>query len=421
MRFNSHTALAAAGLTYAVFAPGMMAQDDNGFFERLEVTPLSEQADPDLDPKPIPSDGFLFRPELTFSTGRDSNVLATELNEQADSYVGFAPKLAVESNWARHELNGSFGVNHVEYGELEQESRTNLKVKLRGRLDLGEKSHLILAAVTEDLTEDRANIAAVANAVEPNEYTRSGAKFGFGTESGRLSLEAAIALDSFDYDDTELAGDLIQDQDFRDHQELTGSARLAVAMNRDLAVYASTRVVQASYDDPNVFNPFERDYTGAVFLLGTDFALGSAISGDIGIGYQTYTYDYEFFEDISDFAFNGHLDWQVAPRTTVSLAADRSVIDPGVIASNAAIKTDAGVRIEQGLSQKLSLGGKAGFTQYAFESIDRDDDRLDLGVNAHWKLNQSVWLEGGYEYIDQSSDVQAFTDNRVLLKMRIFP
>ena len=411
----------AFGVTSALCASSAFAQEEDGYFERLEVTPLSEQANPEVDPKPIPSDGFLFQPELVFSVGRNSNVLASELNEVEDSFVGFKPSLAVASDWSRHELSGSFGVDHVEFGELERESRTDLEVKLRGRLDVGEKSHVFVAVVNEDKTEDRTSIAALPNASEPNEFTRSGAEFGFVSEIDRISLEAAIALDSFDYDDVELPGDLIQDQDFRDHQELKGSARLAFAASRDVAFYTDIEAVQSYYDDPNVFNPFERDYTGVTLLVGTDFALGNTISGDIGIGYLSYTYDYEFFEDISDIAFTGHLDWQVADQTTLSLAADRAIIDPGVIASNAAIQTDAGLRVEQGLTSKFSVAGEAGFTQYAFESIDRDDDRIDVGVNALWKLNRSVWFEGGYDFIEQTSDVQPFTDNRFLLKMRIFP
>ena len=107
--------------------------------------------------------------------------------------------------------------------------------------------------------------------------------------------------------------------------------------------------------------------------------------------------------------------------TTLSAEAGRSVIDPGLALTNAAIETGASVRLEQGLTPKFFLSGEAGFTQYAFETIDRDDDRLELRVGANWKINPSIWLEGGYEVIDQTSDVQAFTDNRMMLKMRIFP
>ena len=96
-------------------------------------------------------------------------------------------------------------------------------------------------------------------------------------------------------------------------------------------------------------------------------------------------------------------------------------MDPGVALSNAAIETGASLRLEQGLTSKIYLTGEAGFTQYAFETIDRDDDRVDLSVGANWKINPNIWLEGGYQVIDQTSDVQAFTDNRMLLKMRIFP
>jgi hypothetical protein len=140
-----------------------------------------------------------------------------------------------------------------------------------------------------------------------------------------------------------------------------------------------------------------------------------------GLGYQHYSYDDVLFEDISDIAFESSVDWRLADRTTLSAEAERAVIDPGVALSNAAIETGARVRLEQGLTSKFSLNGEAGFSNYDYETIEREDDRVNLQVGANWKINPNIWLEGGYQVIDQTSDVQSFTDNRALLKMRIFP
>lgn len=397
------------------------AQSEDGYFERDSVKPVSARRDSQTEPIPIAVSGFEVRPEMVFSGGRESNVLATELNALDDTYVGFAPAVTLNSTWDKHALQVEGVADHREYSDLKDESRTNLKIKLRGRLDLGAQTHLHLKLKAADQTEPRSALSSVATALEPNEFSQLGAGIGLDHQAGRVRLTGNLALATYDYDDAELAEELFQDQDFRDHSTLTASARLAYALDRDIAVYADIKQIEADYDPANFFNAFNRDSSGTVLLVGSDFALGERVSGDVGIGYQYYTYDDALYEDISDFAFAGQLDVSLAPRTTLSVEAARKVIEPGTPLSNAAIETGGRVSLEQGLTRKLFITGEAGIRQFAFESVERDDDRVDLKLAANWKINPSIWLEGGYEVTDQSSDVQAFTDNRVLVRMRIFP
>ena len=399
----------------------ILAQDQGDPFARAEIVPPSEETSPDYDPKPIIAGRYELRPEAMFSAGLNSNVLGTELNEIEDSFVGFTPAISLDSDYLRHALGAYIEVDHRENSDLSDESRTNLKIKLRGRLDLGEKTSVVVQLSGVDETEDRLEPSNVPTSLEPNEYTKVGGAIGLGHQAGRIQLQAKLGFASYDYDDAELAEDLFQDQDFRDRDEITASGRLAYAVTPSNAVFAQAKVIQADYPEPNVFNAFNRDHTGTVLLVGTDFEFGDNLRGDLGLGYQFYSYDDATFEDISDVAFAGRVDWRLAERTTLSAEAERAVFDPGVPLSNAAIETGARVRLEQGLTSKLSINGEAGFAQYAYETIDRDDDRVNLHLGANWKINPNIWLEGGYQIIDQTSDVQAFTDNRALLKMRIFP
>ena len=421
MMFRIGATMSGAAYLAAISGVTASAHESGDYFSRSAAEPISERTDPRFDPKPIERAGFLIKPEAVFSGGLQSNTLATELNEIEDSFVGFTPAVSLDSDWIRHALSAYVEVDHREYSDLKDESRTNLKVKLRGRLDLSQSTSVVLQLTAADETEDRTDLSNIPTSLEPNEYTKTGVSIGLGHRAGRYQVQTKLGLNSYDYDDTELAGELFQDQDFRDRDELTAIGRLSYALDRSTALYAQGKYIEADYTPPNIFNAFNRDHSGAVLLAGTDFEIGRSVRGDIGVGYQYYTYDDESFEDISDFAFVGHVDWMLSPSTTVSADAERSVMDPGVALSNAAIETGASVRLEQGLTSKIYLTGEAGFTQYAFETIDRDDDRVDLSVGANWKINPNIWLEGGYQVIDQTSDVQAFTDNRMLLKMRIFP
>ena len=107
--------------------------------------------------------------------------------------------------------------------------------------------------------------------------------------------------------------------------------------------------------------------------------------------------------------------------TTISLGAGRIVIDPGLVQSNAAIRTNVSARADHELRRNWVISGEARFTNFDFQNIDRNDDRWNLRAATTWKLNRNIWVNGSYQLTDQSSNVQDFTENRVLIGLRIFP
>ena len=348
-------------------------------------------------------------------------MVASDLNEVSDSYVGFAPGISVRSNWARHELLGDVKIRHLEYSELTSEGRTAINFSLRGRLDMGGNSSLSVAVTAADEAEDRRALSSVPEALEPTDVARTGGAIGITNTFNRVHVGGDLAFKTYDFEDAELESGLIQDQDFRDRDELIASLKVAYALNSSAAVYTKLTQTLSDYSPPNIFNAFNRDYDGTVVSLGVDFDVGDTLRGDIGLGYQRYVYDDESFEDIDDVNLSGNVDWLISDRTLLSATANRSVFDPGLITTNAAIETAAGLSVEQALMRKVSLNGGARLARFDFENIDREDDRINLNLGANWKLNKNLWIEGGYELMDQSSSFQEFTDNRFVIKMRVFP
>jgi uncharacterized protein (PEP-CTERM system associated) len=155
--------------------------------------------------------------------------------------------------------------------------------------------------------------------------------------------------------------------------------------------------------------------------VGTDFELASLLRGDIGVGYLQSEYDDPSFTDVDGLSIDGNLQWFVSQLTTISAAARRSVIDPGLATTSAAIDSGVSVRADHELRRNVIINGQVRFTNFDFENIDRDDDRYSVGAGATWKLNPNIWIDGSYEYTDQSSNVQDFSENRFLIGFRIFP
>lgn len=397
------------------------AQTPPGGFERSSFTPADARPNAAVDPVPFPVGIFLLQPRVDFSADWRSNVLAAATGEASATAFGFNPSFDVSSDWARHGLGGVLEIDHVENPDFSSESFTDVKLGLNGWLDLGPQTRVLAEILTEDITEDRTALSAIAGALEPNEYTRSGGRLGVQHETRKWRIAADLSLFSFDHDDAELPNDLFQDQDLRDRDELEGRVRLAYAVSANWAAYAEARRLQADFDPPNIFNAFDRDYDGNIFSIGSEFAIGDAVRGDLAVGWMRYSYNDPSFADIEDVSISGNVQWTLAPETTLETAVSRSLIDPGLAADIAAVETGASVRLAHGLSPRLFLIGEAGLNTYAFETIDRSDDRVEVLVGANWKLNKNLWLESHYQVRDSASPVQAYTDNRVLFRMRVFP
>lgn len=408
-------------MSIAIGATGVSAQSDEDFFVRDRYEAVTDRQQPEFDPLPIRSGGFEIQPSVDFSAGYTSNLFASENNEIDDSFLGFTPSVDVASTWSRNALGLRGRIDHVEYGDTSSESRTNLDLTADGRLDVSEQVNIFGAVEVADLVEPRSNIASLQDASEPVDFTRVGGELGAQYQAGRVRLRGAIGIESFDYDDVELENDLIQDQDFRDRDSTSVLARAAYAAQRDWAVFAELEYEESDYDAPGIFNALNRDFATTSLRIGTDFELQTLLRGEIGIGAFQSEYDDPSFEDVDGLSVDGSVQWFVSQLSTVSAGLGRGVIDPGLIQTNAAVQTNANARIDHELKRNVIVSGEARFTNFAFENIDRDDDRWNVRAAVVWKINPNIWVDSSYELTDQSSNVQSFTENRILFGLRIFP
>ena len=412
---------ALLALSFALGTGTVAAQEGEDFFIRDKYEAVTERVQEEFDPLPVRVGAFEARPEVGFTAGFTDNLFASGANEIDDTFVGFVPSVDLTSTWSRHALGFNATLDHIEYTDVDSESRTNLLLGTDARIDASQTVALFGSFEVADLTEPRSNIASLQNASEPVDFSRIGGQAGIQYESGRIKARGAFGLVTLDYDDIELSDGLIQDQDFRDRDETRIEGRLSYAVERDWALFAEAIYAENDYDPPNIFNAFNRDSQGTTVRVGSDFELTSLLRGDIGVGYQQYEYDDPSFETVDGVSVAGNLQWFVTQLTTLSGGAQRNVIDPGLVLSNAAIETTVSARADHELRRNLILTGETQFTNFDFENINRDDDRFTARVGATWKINPNIWLDGSYELTDQSSNVQDFSENRVLFGLRIFP
>ncbi len=396
-----------------------IAQDS--FFERNRYVAVKDRPQPEYDPVAIHVGAFDVNAELDATVGYRSNLFATDQNEVSDSFLGIRPVVDAVSTWSRHELGLHLEANSVSYADTDSENYTTYGTRAFGRIDAGSDLDLVGSASYEQNSEPRSAAARVANAGEPVEYSRTGAEVGADYEAGRLALRGRLSANDFNYDDVALNGGGSQDQDFRDNVETVASLRSSWAVKRDLAVFAEGKYITRDYDAPVAPNTLNRDADGYVIRGGANFELPALIRGDVAVGYQSFEYDDPTFSDVDGLSVEGNVQWFVTQLTTISANAIRQVIDPGIVNSAGATQTGLTVGVDHELRRNLIIGARADYAGFEFEGIDRDDDRYAVAVTTDWKLNRNLWLNATAEHINQESNQQPFSEDRLTVGVRIFP
>ena len=418
---KTHLRLSSLAAISMALATGNAIAQDEDFFVRDKYEAVTDRGQSEYDPEAIRSGSWLIRPELGLTAGATSNLFATGQNEVDDFFINAVPSVSINSDWGRNSLGVRGSIDHIEYGDTSSESRTNYSLGADGSVEASSSLSFFGSLQADDLTEPRSNIASLQNANEPVNYTRVGGEAGAQYQSGRLRVGGSVGVQSYDYDDVSVTvGGLpvSQDQDFRDRDEITSRVRVSYAVERDWALFGEIIHGESEYDQQGTVS---RDSSSTTFRAGSDFELQSLLRGVIGVGVFNSDFDDPSIGEVEGFSVDGNLQWFVTQLTTVSFGAGREVIDPGLIQTAAAIRTSGSVRADHELRRNLLISGEARYTEFEFENINRADDRWDLRAGATWKVNRNVWVNGSYQLTDQSSNVQDFTDNRLLIGLRIFP
>lgn len=411
------TAAAATALTASAFT----ADAQDSFFERNRYTAVADRAQPEYDPVPVRLGAAEARARLRTGVGYRTNLFASTTNETSDAFAVIAPSVDVNTTWSRHEIGVSAFAEHTEYQDTSSESATDYGARAFGRLDATGDLSLVGAVRGDHTNEPRSAAASDPSALEPVEVDRIGGEAGADYENGRIRLRGRLSADSYDYQDSPLAGGAVLDQDFRDRDELGGSLRVSYAPQRDWAVFAEGIVTDRSYDNPATPALQSRDSQGRTLRVGTNFELPILVRGDIAVGYHQFEYDDPTIDEVNGLSVQGNANWFVTQLTTISASATRGVIDPGLQGSASATQTALGVTVDHELRRNWLIDAGVDVSNYDFEDINREDDRYDLHVGTLWKVNRNVALRLAYRYTDQDSNQRSFTDNRVTASLTLTP
>ena len=346
---------------------------------------------------------FTLYPKLSLTAEQNDNIYATDTNEVDDLVWKVEPELNIVSDWSRHSLNAFARGSIQRYQDFDTEDTEDYTVGANAQIDLLRNSFISLGADWAELTEPRTSPNAVSGAVEPVRYETTGARAGISHEINRLRLSASYDRKTFDYEDGRNPAGGPIDQDYRDREIQTLTARADYAVSPATAVFLELSRNERDYDLARPTVTLVRDSEGTQALVGANFELGAVARGEVGLGYFSQEYDDATLNDIDGFGARAQVEWFPTQLTTVTVAGSRTIEESAAPGSAGYVSANASVKVDHELMRNVLLTGQVGVGNDDYEGITREDDRFNASLGATYLLNRYAGVTLAYSHMTMDS------------------
>lgn len=380
---------------------------------------VTERARPDYDPIGVRLGGFFLLPALSVQESYNSNIFATNTNEESDFITSIEPKLDLRSNWNNHALNLHADTRVVRFADFSSEDFEDYTLAADGRLDVQRDFRLFGGAAHMLRHEQRSSPNSPSGAAEPSEYDLTTISLGAEKQFNRVSTRLDAKRDYFSYDDVRLNTGTIRDQGDRDREQTQIGLRAGYEFTPLREVYLMGIYNFREYDRRTDNNGFQRDSDGYTLAVGTEYDLTGVTFLDAFVGYTVQEYDDARLQELKGWAAGAKLTWNVTQLTTVTGTLSREVEETILNNASGYFATRAEIRADHELLRNLLLNASLGYENDEFEGIARDDDYYLAGIGAKYLMNRFLSVSGGYGYRTRESN-QAnadFDENVVFLRL----
>jgi len=398
----------ACGVAAGAWIPANAQQ-----FERNRNVSVRERPQPDFDPIGIPVGSF--RAYLTMPLGVSyvDNIFAAPTGEESDYIFSIQPDLELRSQWSRHELTLTGGLDHRSFSDFDSENTTDGDLAAAARIEV-QRNTTLRARVTQSWLNERRTEASSPVSLEPVEFTLGSVSGGFSHGFNRLKFDVDASQSEYDYED---AGAI--DQDFRDLSLTTASVRTSYALSPATAVF-----FRYQWNDRDFDIAGGRDSDGFRALVGADFDLTQLARGAVSVGYLTQEFDTPGLADVEGMAVSATVEWFPSEITTIEFGLERTIDDTGVVGGTNTLSTVYSVRGDHELRRNVIVSAQASVREDEYEGVlDREDQGVAVGLDATYLLNRHLGASVLYRYAERSSDGQdagaEFTQHSLGLRLLV--
>lgn len=348
--------------------------------------------EPEYQPRTIRLGPFLAQPALSLASAYASNVF-NKADARTDAVAMVMPALELTADTTRHELKMTSAGTIRRFARYQSENSEEWDVTGKGRLDLSPRHAITATADYAHLIEPRSSAGTAADAKEPVNYSRATGKLGTDLEFGNFRLSPSAGYQQVRYASLPLSSGTKIDQSFRDARTLQGEVRISYDFSGMVAAYAA-----ASYGaihSTSAPADIRRDARNTTAIVGLKGALSPVVTGEIGLGYQSRSFELPIYRDFAGFTFRADMQWFATPLLTLRAQANRIFQNSGD-RSVAGILTDTfQVSAYYDPLRNFRIAASTALERGRYREVDTRTTRGMARLNAQYRMNRGISL-GAY-------------------------
>jgi len=376
---------------------------------------------PQYDPLGVRMGSFVLFPELNVQEQYETNIFATENNEDDDFITRILPNLTLRSDWNNHQLIFESGADIGFYADHSSEDFQDYFLGARGRVDVRRSTQLLLGTRFSHLHDSRENPDSPGNADEPTQFNLYSADTSLRHDFGRINAEVAGSFERFSYEDPDAVGGGEVNEHERDRDIYTGSLRVGYEIQPTYEAFVRATYNRRVYDGTEAGTGIDRDSHGVNGVAGMDVDFGGIIFGEFFLGYGYQDYEDSSLENISGLNGGADMTWNVTGLTTITGLLTGGIRETTQAGASGRLVTTGAIGVDHELRRNLLLGGNVSVTRDDYEGISRTDWVYRAGADMTYLINRYLRAALGYEFAKRDADSgfssDDFTNHTILVRV----
>lgn len=410
-----------AGLALLATAPGpATAQSQNPELRPREVYDLPPRkpttpvpASESMEPQGGRVGNFVVFPSIEFSTGYDSNIFATNTNEEGDFIFRLLPRVRLENDLSPVRLNLEAVGLVTRYADNSSEDAEGFLLSHDGSWEvpaLGEQSFLKWGVAHSRDWLDRGLPDDTNNGTEPTIVHTSLGYAGFQYKPGPLSISPRFSARHSDFDDVGTTGGTTINNDDRDRWIFRETLRVGYEFVPGYEGYMRGTLNQRRYDTTPDDAGFDRNSDGYEAVVGAKIGLSEITNFDVFAGYLSQSYDDPRLPNVEGMSFGGQLNWSPRREWRFAASVTRSVDETNLSDYASYLNTTYAVSANYQLFPNLQLDARIAYSQFDFErpsstAASREDDMVMGQIGMRYYVTPNYYVRATFQQTAYSSDV----------------
>lgn len=323
-------------------------------------------------PRGVGLGSFLLMPRIEVDEKYNSNVFATENNEQHDFVTYVRPEMKLRSRFREHELNFGAVVEQQLYARFDGDNRTDADLNVQGRYDFSSRTEANAFARVYSQHEDRASPDDLAGK-NPAQVYGGMMLLGGKHQAGRFTFEGDVEADRKKFGSVDLqAGPTVSNAD-RDRWEYTARQRVSYEVLPGYSAVVETAQNRHEFDRAVDRNGFDRDSQGYRAEAGLSVDLTNILRGDFLVGYMSQDFNDRQLKDISGLSFRSAFNWTPSKLTVVIPSLERSFQNTTNNGASALVRSELGLTVRHELRRNIIVTGIGAIAQEELAGVTNQD------------------------------------------------